>query len=181
MMPRPSKPMYYLNIARAVAERSPCLRAKYGAIIVKDDVIVATGYNGPPRGTINCDEIGCIKDALNLPHLIGYEICPAVHAEENAITNAARSGSSVLGGVLYLYGYDPRTGQTFPPERMIPCLRCRRKIINAGIVSVIVPNGDGWRAFDVAEWVTAEKEKYLTALKLAREGASLDEILEKIK
>ena len=177
---RPPKPLYYLNIARAVAARSPCIRAKYGAVIVKDDAIVSTGYNGPPRKTVNCEE-GCIKDVLSMPHMAGYEVCPAVHAEENAIVNAARTGSSVLGGTLYLYGYDPRTGEVFPPERMVPCLRCRRKIINAGIVSVVVPDGDGWREIRVETWVREEREKYLRALDLARSGASLDEILRVIR
>ncbi len=176
---RPPKALYYLNIAKAVAQRSTCLRAKYGAVIVKNDVIVATGYNGAPRGTINCDEVGCLKDALNLPHMVGFEICPAVHAEENAITNAARTGSSVFGAVMYLYGFDPKTGKVFPPERMIPCVRCRRLIINAGIEKVIVPDGEtGWKEFDVNEWRRKLKEQYLEALERARKGAKLDEILD---
>ena len=83
---RPSKDEYYLEIAKVVAKRSPCLRRHYGAIIIKDDAIVSTGYNGPARGSINCFEVGCIKDLLNLPHYAGYDYCPAVHAEENCVS-----------------------------------------------------------------------------------------------
>ncbi len=175
---RPPKHLYYLNIAKAVAQRSPCLRAKYGAIIVKNDVIVATGYNGPPRGTINCDEVGCIKDVLNLPHMVGFEVCPAVHAEENAVINAARSGTSVLGGTLYLYGFYPRTGETFTGKRMVPCVRCRRLIVNAGIKEVVVPEGDGWKIIDVEKWKRDIQETYLKALELGKRGTELDKILD---
>lgn len=85
-MTRISKDEYYLRIAKAVALRSPCLRRKYGAIVVKNDVIVSTGYNGPARGSTNCEEVGCIKDELNLPHYSAYEYCPAIHAEENCVS-----------------------------------------------------------------------------------------------
>jgi dCMP deaminase len=100
MEKRPPKDEYYLEIAKAVAQRSPCIRRKYGAVIVKNDAIVSTGYNGPARGVINCFEVGCIKDLQNLPHGMAYEDCPGVHAEENAVVNAARNGSNVLGGIL---------------------------------------------------------------------------------
>lgn len=176
---RPPKELYYLSIARAVAARSTCTRAKYGAVIVKNDVIVATGYNGAPRGTVNCDEVGCIKDVLRLPHMVGFEVCPAVHAEENAITNAARSGSSVLGGTLYLYGFDPKTGRAFPPERMVPCVRCRRLIINAGVERVVVPEGEkGWKVFSVDAWREDMREKYVEALRRAEKGEGLESILD---
>ena len=85
-MERISKDKYYLEIAKSVALRSPCLRRKYGAIIVKEDAIVSTGYNGPARGSTNCIEVGCIKELLNLPHYSGYDYCPAVHAEENCVS-----------------------------------------------------------------------------------------------
>lgn len=86
MRVRPSKDIYYLEIAKAVSRRSPCIRARYGAIIVKNDAIVSTGYNGPVRGGVNCYEIGCLKDILNLPHGSAYDYCPAVHAEENCVS-----------------------------------------------------------------------------------------------
>jgi len=90
-MGRISKVEYYLEIAKVVSLRSPCLRRKFGAIIVVNDAIVSTGYNGPARGVNNC-ELGCLKDKVDAPHYGGYEWCPAVHAEENAIVNAARNG-----------------------------------------------------------------------------------------
>ena len=126
---RIEKERYYLEIAKAVALRSPCIRRKYGAIIVKNDSIVSTGYNGPARGSTNC-EIGCAKEILNLPHYSAYDYCPAVHAEENAIANAARNGSSVLEGILYLYGVDAKTNK---PVAGMPCSRCKRLLINSGI------------------------------------------------
>jgi len=161
---RPSKEEYYLNIARAVAMRSPCLRRKYGAIIVKNDSIVSTGYNGPARGSTNCEEVGCIKESLNLPHYSAYDYCPAVHAEENAVINAARNGSSVLNGTLYLYGIDVASGKTV--EGM-PCPRCKRIIINAGIKEVVTLDAKGKIIHQkVDKWVEEDKRSYI---KLYRE------------
>lgn len=115
---------YYLNIAKAVSENSPCLKMKVGAIIVRDDAIVSTGYNGSARGEPHCEE--CLrKDKLSGSE---YKVCPAVHAEENAIINAARYGASVLGGYMYIYA---------DKEKVSPCYRCERAIINAGIIRVI--------------------------------------------
>lgn len=156
---RISKDEYYLGIAKAVALRSPCLRRKYGAIIVRDDAIVSTGYNGPARGSTNCMEVGCIKDLLNLPHYTGYDYCPAVHAEENSIANAARNGSSVLNGVLYLYGIDAKTGKPVPG---MPCSRCKRIIINSGIKEVVVlDEKDNIVHIDVREWMKEDKNQYI--------------------
>ncbi len=160
---RPEKDRYYLEIARAVSLRSPCLRVKYGAIIVKSDAIVSTGYNGPIRGGVNCYEVGCLKDVLNLPHGRAYEYCPAVHAEENAIINAARTGASVLGGTLYLYGVDAKTGKIV---KSIPCDRCKRAIINAGIVAVVmIDENSNIERIDVKDWVKEDTENYLSMLK----------------
>jgi len=165
---RIGKDRYYLEIAKAVALRSPCIRARYGAIIVKNDAIVSTGYNGPVRGGINCYEVECIKDILDLPHGRAYDLCPAVHAEENSIFNAARNGASVIGGTLYLYGIDPRSGKTIYSE---PCDRCKRAIINAGLVRVVTINEDGSIIeFDVSDWVKRDTRIYLESLKLAKEG-----------
>jgi len=160
---RIEKEKYYLNIAKSVALRSPCLRRKYGAIIVKNDSIVSTGYNGPARGSTNCEEVGCIKDKLNLPHYSAYDYCPAVHAEENSIINAARNGVSVLGGTLYLYGIDVKTGKTV--EGM-PCPRCKRVLVNAGIKYVITTD-DNWRIirYKVEDWAIEDKSKYINLLK----------------
>ena len=156
---RPSKDEYYLEIAKVVAKRSPCLRRHYGAIIIKDDAIVSTGYNGPARGSVNCFEIGCIKDELNLPHYSGYDYCPAVHSEENAIANAARNGTSVLGGILYLYGIDAKTGE---PIEGMPCPRCKRLIINTGIKEVVtLDKNKEIKHYDVNLWKEEDKENYI--------------------
>ncbi len=170
---RPEKDKYYLDIARAVASRSPCLRVKYGAIIVKNDAIVSTGYNGPIRGGVNCYEVGCLKEVLNLPHGKAYDYCPAVHAEENAIINAGRNGSSVLGGILYLYGTDVKTEKVV---KSVPCDRCKRAIINAGITKVVMINEDGSiDRVDVGEWIKLDTEKYLEMLREAEEKVSKGE------
>jgi dCMP deaminase len=168
-MSRPSKDEYYLDIAKSVSRRSPCTRVKYGAIIVKNDAIVSTGYNGPIRGGVNCYEVGgCIKDILDLPHGRSYDLCPAVHAEENCVVNSARNGTSVLDGVLYLYGIDPKTGKTVYSE---PCDRCKRAIINAGIRMVVTIKEDGSiQRFNVVDWIKQDTEKYLDNLKKAKHG-----------
>ena len=106
---RMSKDKYYLNIADAVLDRSTCLRRKYGAIIVKNDEILSTGYNGAPRGRVNCSELGyCNREQLNIPSGQRYELCRSVHAEANAIISAARR--DMIGGTLYLVGRDAATG-----------------------------------------------------------------------
>ena len=162
---RISKEEYYLNIAKAVALRSPCLRRKYGAIIVVNDAIVSTGYNGPARGSTNCEEVGCIKDILNLPHYSGYDYCPAVHAEENAVINAARNGNSVLGGKLYLYGIDAKTNK---PVAGMPCPRCKRVLINAGIKEVITIDESGEiRKYEIENWIKEDRENYFDIVKKA--------------
>ena len=133
---RPSKDEYYLGIAKQVASRSTCLRRKYGAIIVKDDAIVSTGYNGSPRGGHNCSDRGlCVRQIINMAHNSGnYDLCRSVHAEQNAIINAARQGTSLLGGTLYLYGYDCVQEKTIDAA---PCPICERMIENAGIAKVV--------------------------------------------
>ncbi len=154
---RIEKERYYLEIAKAVALRSPCIRRKYGAIIVKNDSIVSTGYNGPARGSTNC-EIGCAKEILNLPYYSAYDYCPAVHAEENAIANAARNGSSVLEGILYLYGVDAKTNK---PVAGMPCSRCKRLLINSGIKKVVtIDENANIVNFSVKEWAKEDKEAY---------------------
>lgn len=164
---RPSKDEYYLGIAKAVCKRSPCIRRQFGALIVKDDVIVSTGYNGPPRGVVNCTEVGCLKDEKNIPHYRSYEWCTAVHAEENAVINAARQGTSVLEGKLYLYGREYETGEVFEGR---PCDRCKRTLINAGIKELITKRPDGTvLRKDVEEWVSEETKNYLKQLEKARE------------
>ncbi len=166
---RIDKDRYYLEIAKAVALRSPCTRANYGAIVVVNDAIVSTGYNGPVRGGVNCYEVGgCIKDVLELPHGTAYDLCPAVHAEENCVINAARNGASVLGGTLYLYGVNPKNGEVLDA---IPCERCRRAIINSGIKKVVALSSNGEiKYFDTSDWIKEDTETYLRNLRLAKEG-----------
>ena len=131
-MERVSKRQYYLDIAAEVARRSTCLRRQYGAVIVKNDEIVATGYNGAPRGDENCCDVGvCWRDAHNIPHGEQYEKCVAVHAECNAIISASRN--EMLGSTLYLYGFE----KGVPMKAPEPCVMCARMIKNAGISTVI--------------------------------------------
>ena len=132
-MTRISKDQYYLNIAEQVAARSTCLRRHYGAVIVNHDEIVSTGYNGAPRGEINCSECGyCEREALNIPKGEQYEKCKSVHAEQNAIISASRK--EMLGGTIYITGIEVKDGTYANPA---PCTICRRLIVNAGIEKCI--------------------------------------------
>lgn len=129
---RPSKDRYYLEIAAQVATRSTCLRRQYGAVIVKNDIIVATGYNGAARKKSNCCDLGrCYREAHNIPHGEQYEKCQAVHAEANAIIAASRE--EMFGATLYLAGFDD--GVRLEDPR--PCEMCERLIVNSGIRTVI--------------------------------------------
>ena len=146
---RPDKHGYYLSIAEAVLARSTCLRRKYGAVIVKDDEIISTGYNGTPRGTPNCCDIGyCFREYEQIPHGERYESCKSIHAEMNAIISASRK--DMLGSTLYLAGKEADGSIIYYAE---PCLMCRRLIINAGIEQVIsrAPEG-GLVSLNVKEW-----------------------------
>ena len=166
---RMSKDDYYLGIAAAVAARSTCMRRKFGAIIVKDDAIISTGYNGPARGVVNCAEVGCLKDETGAPEYKGYDFCTAVHAEENAIINAARHGTSVMGSTLYIFGTYAKTGELTEAN---PCDRCKRALINAGIALVVIKTaGGGMRKIDTGEWVYEDSENYRRSLANARKGA----------
>lgn len=132
-MSRISKREYYLGIAEAVAQRSTCLRRQYGAVIVKDDQIISTGYNGSARGEENCCDVGyCWRQAHNVPHGEQYEKCVAVHAEDNAISQAGRES---IGATLYLAGFE--NGKRIAAK---PCVMCARKIKNAGIAEVVTHN-----------------------------------------
>lgn len=134
-MNRVQKDNYYLDIAQTVIERSTCLRRQYGAIIVRNDEIVATGYNGAPRGRLNCNELGrCIREELSIPSGQRYELCRSVHAEANAIISAARN--ECIGATMYLVGIDARTGALLPDATS--CSMCRRTIINAGIERIVI-------------------------------------------
>ncbi len=150
-MARVSKHNYYLDIAQTVAERSTCLRKMYGAIIVKDDVIVSTGYNGAPRGRKNCSDLQfCMRDKLNIPRGERYELCRSVHAEANAIIAAARE--RMLGATLYMVCVDPTDGSLVSGTSS--CMMCKRQVINAGISQVIVRDTkDEYRIINVQDWI----------------------------
>lgn len=133
-MTRPTKIEYYLTIAETVALRSTCLRRQYGAVIVKNDTIISTGYNGSARGEINCCDVGeCWREAHNVPHGEQYEKCRAVHAEMNAIINAAKP--EMRNATLYLGGW---INGAVMADSVEPCLMCMRVLKNAGIKAVIV-------------------------------------------
>ncbi|MDI6698239.1 MAG: dCMP deaminase family protein [Candidatus Saccharicenans sp.] len=149
---RVSKDEYYLGIAREVSLRSTCFRRSLGAIIVRDDQIISTGYVGAPRKTRDSLEHGfCLRDRLGIPHGQRYELCRSVHAEQNAIINAARAGVSLLGGDMFIYGRDPRTGQEIDA---FPCFICKKMIINAGLNRVVCSTASGGlQVFLVADWI----------------------------
>lgn len=158
-MQRRDKINYYLDIAETVLERGTCLRRNYGAIIVKNDSIISTGYAGAPRGCKNCSDMGyCKREALNIPRGTRYELCRSVHAEQNAIINASRD--EMLGATLYLAGKDAKTGERIPD--CTPCSLCRRFIINAGIETVICRiSRDEYTVTPVSEWVENDESLQL--------------------
>lgn len=132
-MERISKDNYYVEIAEQVAKRSTCLRRQYGAVVVKNDEIIATGYNGAPRGLDNCCDMGyCYREEHDIPHGVQYEDCIAVHAEQNAIISASRQ--EMIGATLYLGGFENGKTKWFDVK---PCKICERMIRNAGIVRVV--------------------------------------------
>lgn len=151
-MQRRDKQNYYLDIAETVLERGTCLRRNFGAIIVRDDQIISTGYSGSPRGRRNCCDIGvCMREKLSIPRGERYEMCRSVHAEQNAIIAAARR--DMIGASLYLVGRDASTGELV--EDANACAMCKRLIINAGISTVIIRNThDAYTVIDVkSQWV----------------------------
>ena len=150
-MTRVSKHNYYLDIAETVSERSTCLRKRYGAIIVKNDVIISTGYNGAPRGRKNCTDIGsCMRDTLGIPRGERYELCRSVHAEANAIIAADRD--KMLDSVLYMACVDPETNGLVPGT--CSCMMCKKLVINAGIREVIVRESKTeYTIYNVEDWI----------------------------
>lgn len=150
-MKRTDKKNYYLDIAETVLERGTCLRRNFGAIIVKNDQIVSTGYVGAPRGRKNCIDLGvCVREQNNIPRGERYELCRSVHAEANAIIHASRD--SMIGSTLYLVGKDAKTGEYV--ENASACSMCKRMIINAGIKKVIIRNTKTkFTALYVDEWI----------------------------
>lgn len=156
-MTRPDKDEYYIEIAKVVASRSTCTRRKFGAVIVKNDTILSTGYNGSARGTTNCGStIECLKDIHNEPSYKSYDFCPALHAEMNAILNAARNGISIFGATMFIgealggsrYGKGDR-----------PCFLCRRFALNVGLNGCVYKNEHGQTIYEFSEdWIKLENE-----------------------
>lgn len=157
---RPGWDEYFLKITQDICERSTCLCMKGGAIVVKDKRIISTGYNGAPRKTKDCTERGkCLRRQLNIPSGHRYELCRSVHAEQNAIINAARAGASIEDADMYLFGKKVWNNENTPID-ITPCFICKKMIINAGIRRVICRTSEGKiKAFDVKEWADEWKEK----------------------
>jgi dCMP deaminase len=162
-MNRIPKDEYYMNIAREVARRSTCFRVRHGAIIVRDDQIISTGYNGAPRKTRDCLERGsCLRNDLGIPSGQRYEICRSVHAEQNAIINAARAGVSLFGGSVYLYS------ERFDGEGKVnvidayPCFICKKMIVNSGLEKMTCSGQDGsFKEYNISDWIKDWQENDL--------------------
>lgn len=148
---RKDKVNYYLDIADTVLQRSTCLRRKYGAIIVRNDEIISTGYNGAPRGRKNCTDMNfCMREHLKIPSGERYELCRSVHAEANAIISASRR--DMIGSTLYLVGRDAKSNELL--SNTTSCMMCKRQVINAGIETVIIRNSPTeYTVVPVSEWI----------------------------
>ena len=150
-MERRDKVNYYLDLADVVSKRGTCLRRRYGAVIVKNDEVISTGYVGAPRGRMNCSDLGfCIRQQMNIPRGERYELCRSVHAEANAIISAERE--KMIGSTIYLSGREVSTGEYIMKSNS--CSMCKRMIINAGIETVIVRDTENeYRVIRVQEWI----------------------------
>ena len=154
-MERRDKTNYYLDLAEIVSQRCTCLRRHYGAVIVKNDEVISTGYVGAPRGRKNCSDIGvCIREKLQIPRGERYELCRSVHAEANAIISASRD--KMLESSLYLTGKEAKTGEYI--KNAVCCSMCKRLVINAGIKYVFVRDDkDKYRKITVADWINDDE------------------------
>ncbi|MBE7035200.1 MAG: cytidine deaminase [Ruminococcaceae bacterium] len=154
MPERRDKINYYLDIAQTVSERGTCLRRHYGAILVKNDEIISTGYNGAPRSRKNCIDLGhCLRETLQIPSGQRYELCRSVHAEANCIISASRR--DMIGATLYLACVNPQTGEIIAESNS--CSMCKRLIINAGIKQIIIRDTkDTYRIIPVDRWVESD-------------------------
>ena len=153
---RRDKLNYYLDIAETVLARGTCLRRNFGAIIVKNDQIISTGYVGAPRGRKNCCDLGyCTREKLQIPRGERYELCRSVHAEANAIISASRM--DMIGSTLYLVGKEVSTGEYVKGAN--PCAMCKRMIINAGIDTVVIRDDkDNFRVYSVRDLYVLQDE-----------------------
>ncbi len=153
-MSRRDKVNYYLDLAETVSKRSTCLRRSYGAVIVKNDEVISTGYVGAPRGRKNCTDMGyCIRQQMNIPRGERYELCRSVHAEANAIISASRD--KMIDATLYLTGVE--TDGSYVSNSCC-CSMCKRMVINAGIKTVVIRDTyNDYRAIPVEEWITDDE------------------------
>lgn len=154
-MARRDKINYYLDLADVVSKRCTCLRRHYGAVIVKNDEVISTGYVGAPRGRKNCTDLGyCLRQKMNIPRGERYELCRSVHAEANAIISAERE--RMLGSSLYLSGREVSTGNYI--SNSSSCSMCKRMIINAGIETVYIRDDeDHYRVVQVQNWIDEDE------------------------
>ena len=150
-MERRDKRNYYLDLAETVSKRGTCLRRSYGAVIVKNDEVISTGYVGAPRGRKNCSDLGgCMREKLGIPSGQRYELCRSVHAEANAIISAPRR--DMIGATLYLVGREAATNALMP--NAMSCSMCKRTIINAGIEKVIIRTSPTeYLTIPVSDWI----------------------------
>lgn len=154
-MDRRDKCNYYLDLAQTVSQRGTCLRRHYGAVIVKNDEVISTGYVGAPRGRRNCSDMNvCLREKMQIPRGERYELCRSVHAEANAIISAARD--QMIGSSLYLVGIDMTTGDYV--QNANSCSMCKRLIINAGIEKVYIRDTkDDYRMVLVQDWIDSDE------------------------
>ena len=154
-MERRDKTNYYLDLAEMVSQRCTCLRRHYGAVIVKNDEVISTGYVGAPRGRKNCTDIGeCVRIRMEIPRGERYELCRSVHAEANAIISASRD--KMIGSALYLVGVEAGTGEYVKDS--CSCSMCKRQIINAGIETVYIRDTeDEYRVIPVQQWIDEDE------------------------
>lgn len=154
-MERRDKQNYYLDLAEMVSQRGTCLRRLYGAVVVKNDEVIATGYVGAPRGRKNCTDLKvCIRQKLNIPRGERYELCRSVHAEANAIISAPRD--KMIGSSLYLVGVEVSDGSYI--RNANSCSMCKRMIINAGIETVYIRDTKNeYRTISVSDWIEQDE------------------------
>lgn len=155
MKERVDKVNYYLDIAEMVLKRGTCLRRNFGAVIVKNDEIISTGYVGAPRGRENCSDLGyCVRQKMNIPRGERYELCRSVHAEANAIISAERK--DMIGANLFLVGMEVATEEYIQDASC--CAMCKRLVINAGIERVFVRDDKkNYHIFEVKDWITNDE------------------------
>jgi len=157
-MDRPSNDEYFMSMAELVAQRSTCVRRRVGAVIVKDKHILSTGYNGSPKGTRHCEDLGCIRVQLNVPSGTRHELCRGVHAEQNAVAQAAYFGVSVKDATIYT--------TTFP------CSMCTKILINAGLSEVVYKVG---YVDDLSKELLAETKLKVRCFPEGGDGTSLNQ------